>query len=193
MAEDIQFCPYCGRKFSEQRAVCNECGCRIPGVIIRLSEPQKEKIRTDLRNYSKLAGYILIAYSVPLLIMGLCRVISSQGLVDFIWYAPGTASVAERWDFTMDDLKYYVDSLGIGWALSGVTGVVAAMVCFARRYYWVALLFITASVIFSTTGVFTLFMGMVAYWYLLSSKFAFAEYTALLEEEIGDMAERPEL
>lgn len=161
----------------------------MPGVIIRLSEAQKEKIRSDLRDYSKWAGYILLAYSVPLLVLGICRVISAEGLSELIWYAPGTSAVAARWDFTLEDMTDFVGTMGIGWTISGVTGVVAAVFCLSRRFYWIAIIAITASAIFAATGVFALFLAMAAYWYLLSAKFAFSEYTEQLEEEIESMCE----
>ena len=51
--------------------------------------------------------------------------------------------------------------------------------------YWVALILCIVSMFTGAMGLFALFMGMFAFWTILTSRLAFNEYSEQFEDELS--------
>ena len=60
----------------------------------------------------------------------------------------------------------------------------SSVLCWKRTKYWIAVILCIVSMFTGAMGLFALFMGMFAFWTILTSKLAFVEYQDQLEGEL---------
>lgn len=184
MTDQIEFCTQCGAKLSLNTKYCPECGNRVPGRNPEAVEADKEMVRTALRSRLSWAGFMMLIYGLPLLIMGLYYFIDAQGITDMLWQNSTFVEQMKELGITQAEFEQYVVYLGTAWIISGASGVISAALCFRRKGYYPALVLCIVSAILAVSGVFAFFLGLIAFWVILSSKAGFKEYAEKLEEEL---------
>lgn len=182
---DQDFCAKCGIKLSSDVYYCPSCGYHIPGKKEAEVKVEKDLVRTTLQSRAKWAGYLMLIYGIPLLIMGVYYMVASGSIADALWNDPNVHKQLVDWGITYDELVKYLQYWGIGWFVSGAMAILSSLLCIKRKSYVLALILCVVSVIFSITGFITFLFGLIAFWLVASSKLGFEEYKDDLEEYLN--------
>lgn len=182
MTNQERFCEKCGINLGDNARFCPSCGFRIPGRNQEEIAKEKEMIRETAHIRSKWAGYLMLIYSLPLLVLGIYYFADAGGLASTLWNNPTTNQQFVEWGLVYDDIVKYLQYFGIGWLVTGISGIASAVLCIKRQHYYIALFLCIVSVLFSVTGFFTLIIGLIAFWFVISSAIGFKENEEKLEK-----------
>ena len=185
MADNQNFCEKCGQYLNEGAAFCPSCGKRVPGRSPEQVEAEREEIRSVMSSRLQWAAIMMLVYSIPFLIIGIYISVSLDSLVNELISNPTCESYMEMVGLSESELRYVLQQCGILFIVSSVCGIPSSLLCFKRRLFWVATVLCILSFLIGSTGFFALFMGLGAFWLLLSSKLAFTEYSDKLDEELS--------
>ncbi|MGN0098262.1 MAG: zinc ribbon domain-containing protein [Candidatus Methanomethylophilaceae archaeon] len=184
MVDNQNFCVKCGQFLDEGARFCPACGMRVPGRSLEQVEAEREEVRSLMTSHLKLAAIMMLVYSIPFLIIGIVITVSLDSIVDELINNPSYESYMEIMGLSETELHDVLQQCGLMYIVSSVCGVLSSVLCFKRRMYWVAVLLCILSFLIGSTGFFALFMGLGAFWLLLSSKLVFSEYSDMLDEEL---------
>lgn len=179
MTEDNNFCTRCGHSLSGMDKFCPECGFRVPGRNPEQEAKEIEALDNALDTRVKWAGYLMLAYSIPFLIMGIWVLVDQSYIIDTLWgYYQDYAGVTEA------ELEEFVRYAGYMYIVSSVAGIASAVFCIKKKMFWIALVLCMVSMLTGVAGFLSLFMGLIALWIILTSKPVFDGKTAkdLIEE-----------
>ncbi|MCK9322396.1 MAG: zinc-ribbon domain-containing protein [Candidatus Methanomethylophilaceae archaeon] len=185
MSDHSEFCTQCGAKLNSNNHFCPECGAGVPGMNPEKVKAEKEAIRESIKGRLGWAGIMILVYSVPFLIMGLYYLFDSTSIANALWNNSTIHQQLINMGWTFENLKDYLMYFGAGWLISGATGIIAAVACFKRTNYYVAMIFCLISALFAITGIFAFLLGFLAFWFIMSSKLGFKENEAELEEQLN--------
>lgn len=185
MTDQNEFCTQCGAKLSPNTRYCPECGTRVPGRNPEAVEAEKEMIRTAVRSRPKWAGLLMLIYGLPLLCMGLYYFIDAHGITEMLWQNSTFVEQMIELGITQTEFEKYLAYFGVAWTISGASGVISAVLCFTRKYYYAALGLCILSAILAVSGFLALFFGLISFWIILSSKAGFKQFEGRLEEELN--------
>lgn len=185
MADNQNFCEKCGQYLNEGAAFCPACGKRVPGRSPEQVEAEREGIRTAMASRLKWAAIMMLAYSIPFLLIGIYVSVSLDTLVSELVNNPSYESYMELVGLSEAELHDLLQQSGILFIVSSLCGVLSSVLCFRRRLYWGAVILCILSFLIGSTGFFALFMGLGAFWLLLSSKLVFSEYSERFDEEMA--------
>ena len=178
------FCEKCGQLLSENAKFCPACGTRVPGRSPEQVEEEKAQVHTFMTSRLKWAVALMLIYSIPFLIIGIWFTVDIDNIVNTLMTDPSLADYIEYYGITYDEAHAYVQYAGIAYLVSSVCGILSSVLCWKRKLYWVALILCIISMFTGVAGLFALFMGLFAFWIILSSKMAFQEYSEQLESEL---------
>ena len=147
-------------------------------------EADREVIRESVKARSKWAGYIMLIYGIPLLCLGLYYFIDAQGIVDALWQNSIFVEEMSELGITKGEAEQYLIYFGSAWIIAGAAGIISSILCFKRTHYYFALGLCAISALFAASGMFTLLLGIMAFWMILTSKYGFKEHEPKLEEEL---------
>lgn len=179
------FCTRCGRNLEPGVAFCPECGLRVPGKTDEQVREEKEQIRTFMQKRMKWAAIMMLVYSIPFLFIGAYIIVCADSLVTELFTNPMYAEAIDFYGVTEAEMKNLFDYLGILYVISSLFGVISSVLCIKRRLYWVAMVTCILSFLLGAAGFFALFMGLGAFWLILSSKLGFEEYSEQFDEEFS--------
>lgn len=176
------FCEKCGVRINADAHFCPSCGYRIPGRNEEEVAKERQFVRDMVLNRAKWAGYLMLIYGIPLIIVGVYYFVASDSIANAIWNDPTAHQQLVDWGLTFDDVTNYLSYWGIGWLVSGIAGICSAVLCIKRVHYIPAVILCIVSVIFSITGFLSLIIGLIAFWLVISSRLGFKEYEDKLDE-----------
>lgn len=185
MEDNQNFCIHCGEILATDAKFCPKCGARIPGRNQEQVEEEKQAVRDGMKYRLYWAIALMLIYSIPFLIIGIYLMVDLDGIVNMIMTDPLYADYVDYYGWTYDQLTDVFQIASYAYILSSVCGIISAALCWKRRFYWVALVLCIISMFTGAMGLFALFMGMFAFWTILTSKLAFQEYQDQLEGELS--------
>ena len=188
MVDNQNFCEKCGQYLNEGAAFCPACGARVPGRSPEQIEAEREQVRSVMASRLKWAAMMMLVYSIPFLVLGIYISVSLDSIVSELINNPSYESYMELIGLFETELHTLLQQCGLMFIVSSVCGILSSVLCFKRRLYWVAVILCILSFIIGSTGFFALFMGLGAFWLLLSSKLAFDEYSDKLDEELAKIS-----
>jgi len=176
MSEDNQkFCAKCGATITDPSSFCPECGAPISGSPgdIKLKAEYKQ-LETEVNNVRVTwAGLIILLYSVPVIIGCIFGIIYIDNVVNglitngdfYQWMIENNVSESQ--------VRSYLGYMFYAEIAVGLISVLTAVLCFMRKFWFVAVILCMISAIFGTLYLFGLLLGLLAFWMILSSKPAF--------------------
>ena len=182
--DNQNFCIQCGQVLAADAKFCPACGARVPGRNPEQVEAEKQEIRDVMKARLNWAVALMLIYSIPFLIIGIYILVDLDGLVNMIMTDPLYADYVDYYGWTASQLTDVFEVAGYAYILSSVCGIVSSVLCWKRTKYWIAVILCVMSMFTGAMGLFALFMGMFAFWTILTSKLAFAEYQDQLEGEL---------
>lgn len=185
MEDNQNFCIQCGQALADDARFCPACGARVPGRNPEQVEEERQAVRDVMKYRLNWAIALMLIYSVPFLIIGIYLVADLDGIVNMILTEPAYQDYVEYYGWTYDELQEVLQVASFAYILSSVCGIVSAVLCWRKTKYWLALALCIISMFTGAMGLFALFMGMFAFWTILTSKLAFAEYSDQLEGELA--------
>ena len=183
--DNQNFCVQCGELLAPEAKFCPACGTRVPGRNPEQVEAEKQAVRDVMKSRLNWAIALMLIYSVPFLIIGIYISVDLDGLANMIMTDPMYADIVDYYGLTYDEVHDVFQVAGYAYILSSLCGIVASVLCWKRSMYWVALILCIVSMFTGAMGLFALFMGMFAFWTILTSRLAFNEYSEQLEDELS--------
>ncbi len=165
MSDINAFCTRCGRNLSEIDRYCPECGMKVPGRTPEEDKAEEEAIKGALSTRLNIAVAMILIYSIPLLIVGLYILVDASTISDALF-----PTYQEHFGYTQDEMDLLVKWSGYSCIISSVLGIAAAALSYKRRAYWAAVFLCIVSMFSGVLGFLALFMGMIAFWLILTSK-----------------------
>lgn len=187
MEDNQNFCIRCGEVLATDAKFCPKCGVRIPGRNQEQVEEERQAVRDGLKYRLYWAIALMLIYSVPFLIIGIYFVADLDGIVNTIMTDPFYASYVDYYGWTYDELYDVLQVASYAYIISSICGIAAAVLCWKRVGYWAALVLCIISMFVGATGLFALFLGMFAFWAILTSKLSFKKYEGQLEQELNQI------
>lgn len=184
MEDNQSFCTKCGTILSDGDKFCPSCGNRVPGRSPEQVEAEKNEIRSAMGRRLNWAVGIMLIYSIPLLILGIMILIDIDYMVDAIFNSPTYQSYIEYYGLTEADFHDALQIAGIMYIVSAVCGIGSSILCYKRTSYWIAIVLCLVSMFIGVAGFFVLFMGLFAFWIILTSKGCFSKYADQLDAEL---------
>ena len=185
MEEKKQFCTRCGRYLEQGVSFCPDCGLRVPGRSQEQIEEEKAQVRSAMNTRLKWAGIMMLVYSIPFLIIGIYIFVCLDGFVNELFTNPAYADYVDFYGLTQDEMTAFLKYVALIYIASSACGIVSSILCFKRRLYWVAMVLCVMSFLMGTMGFFGLFIGLGAFWMLMSSKLCFEEYSDRFDDEFS--------
>ena len=161
MEDNQNFCVQCGQNLAEDAKFCPACGARVPGRNPEQVEQEKQAVRDIMKYRLYWAIALMLIYSIPFLIIGVYLAADLDGIVNMILTDPLYESYVDYYGWTYDQLHEVLYYASFAYILCIVSMFTGAM------------------------GLFALFMGMFAFWTILTSKLSFVEYQDQLEGELS--------
>lgn len=188
MSDNQNFCVKCGQVLSESDKYCPACGARVPGRSPEQVEAEKQLIRDSMSSRLNWAVALMLIYSIPFIIIGIWIMADLNGIVDTIWTDPLYADYIDYYGLTQTEIHDLFYWASITYIISSICGIVSAVLCYKRIVYWGAVLLCLISMFTGAAGLFALFMGLFAFWIIITSRPIFSKYTdeldQFLEEQI---------
>lgn len=184
MSDNEQFCSNCGVKLDSNSHYCPSCGLRVPGRNEAQVAEEREAVAQVMKSRPRWAAYLMLVYGIPLLCLGIYYYIDASAITDALWDNSTFVDTMDDLGVTMSEYEQYIEWFGMAWVVSGVSAIASAMLCFVRKFYYLALVVCLISAIFSISGIFALLMSLLAFWLVVTSKFGFAEFEGELNEEL---------
>lgn len=185
MSDNQNFCVHCGQMLAEDAKFCPACGTRVPGRNEEQVMAERQAVRDVVKSRLNWAVALMLIYSIPFLIIGVYFLVDLEGIVSMVMTDPLYADYVNYYGWTYDELYEALKYVGYMYIASSVCGIVSAVLCLKKTLYWVALILCLLSMFVGAMGLFALFMGMFAFWIVLTSKMAFREYQDQFEEELN--------
>lgn len=138
---------------------------KVPGRTTEEDKAEAEAVNSLLSKRLNIAVALILIYSIPLLLLGLYILIDASTISDALF-----PTYEEHFGYTHDEMDLLVEWTGYTCIISSVLGIVAAALSYKRRAYWVAVFLCIVSMFTGVLGLLALFMGMVAFWLILTSK-----------------------
>lgn len=182
--DNQNFCIQCGQFLAADAKFCPACGARVPGRNPEQVEAEKQEIRDVMKSRLNWAIALMLIYSIPFLIIGIYILVDLDGIVNMIMTDPLYADYVDYYGWTASQLTDVFQIAGYAYILSSFCGIVSSVLCWKRTKYWIAVILCIVSMFTGAMGLFALFMGMFAFWTILTSKLAFVEYQDQLEGEL---------
>ena len=160
---DIDFCPSCGKDLPAGSGRCPACG-RWPNA------GRETGYTDDNRNTdrARLAAALILIQSVPLLALSLWIYFNAA---DFAATAYDTyPGLFSDYNYTAEQLIPYVEAVYLTAAAVAALGIVASVLAFRRRLWFITITLCIISTLFGITTLFGLFVGFVAFWMLWKAK-----------------------
>lgn len=165
MSEEINFCTRCGRKLSENDRFCPECGFRVAEPDPEEQKAAEAAVFDAMASRLRISVVLMLIYAIPMLILGLYILVDASTITDVLYGA-----YQEYAGVTEAEIDQLVKWAGYAYLVSGVTGCAASALCLKTKAYWVAVTLCMMSMFTGVMGFFALFMGMIAFWLVLTSK-----------------------
>ena len=185
MEDNQNFCVQCGQYLAPDAKFCPACGARVPGRSPEAVEADRQAFRDGLRYRLYWAMALMLIYSIPFLVIGVYLAVDYSGIANMIMTDPLYTGYVDYYGWTYDQLCDAFQVASYAYILSSVCGIVSSVLCWKRRHYWVAVILCMVSMFTGASGLFALFMGMFAFWIILTSKLTFSEYADDLEGELN--------
>lgn len=179
------FCYHCGHMLTPEQKFCPECGTRVPGRDSEAVEQEKTEIREAVGKQLKWAAAMMLVYSIPFLVIGIYVVVAADSMTDLIWNNSNTQSYIEQYGLSYDEIHSYFEYAAFAYIISSVCGIISAYLCLKREHYWPALILCILSFMTGTAGFIALFMGIMAFWMIMSGKLGFKEYEEELDSQLS--------
>lgn len=183
--EAQNFCTHCGHVLTADQRFCPECGTRVPGRNPEAVQQEKADIKYGIGRQLVWAAALMLIYSVPFLVVGIYVALSAESMTDMMFDDPTILSYIEQYGFTRQDVLDYFEVASIAYIISSVCGIVSAYLCYTKQHFWPALILCVVSVMTGVAGFVALFMGLFAFWLILSGKMGFKEYESELDSELS--------
>ena len=147
---------------------------RKPGDVKLKAE--YKKLESDINNARVTwAGFIILIYSVPIIIASIVGLIYIDTLVNDLM----VNSNFHQWmidnGITEAQVHTYLGYMLYAEIAIGLVSVLTAFLCFKRKYWFLTVALCMISAIFGTLYLFGLLLGLLAFWMILTSKPAFDE------------------
>lgn len=184
MDNNQKFCTRCGKQLGQDVTFCPDCGLRVPGMAPEQVEQERGMVREILDSRLKWAAAMMLIYSIPFLILGVYIAVGVDGFVDELFTNPAYADYVDFYGLTPDEVTEICQYVSIMYVVSSICGIVSAVLCLKKRMYWVASIFCVLSFLLGCVGFFALFMGLGAFWLIMTSKLGFQEYSEKLDAEL---------
>lgn len=188
MEDEKKFCTRCGRYLEQGVSFCPDCGLRVPGRSPEQIEEDKAQVRSLMASRLKWAAVMMLVYSIPFLILGVYISVGLDGFVNELFTNPAYSDYVEFYGLTQDEVSGVLRYAAIMYIVSSVCGIASAALCMKRRMYWVAMILCVMSFLLGTMGFFGLFIGLGAFWLIMSSKLCFEDYSDKFDEEFAKMS-----
>ena len=185
MSDNQNFCVHCGQTLAVDAKFCPACGTRVPGRNQEQVMEERQAVRDVVKSRLNWAVALMLIYSIPFLIIGAYLLVDLDGIVNMIMTDPLYADYVDYYGWTYDQLHEVFQYAGYAYILSSVCGIISAVLCYRKTMYWVALILCIVSMFTGAMGLFALFMGMFAFWIILTSRLGFREYQDQFEEELN--------
>ena len=185
MEDNQNFCVQCGQILADDAKFCPACGARVPGRNPEQVEQERQAVRDVMKYRMYWAVALMLIYSIPFLIIGVYLAVDLDSIVNMLMTDPLYADYVDYYGWTYDQLHDVLYYASFAYILSSVCGIVSSVLCWKRTQYWVALILCIVSMFTGAMGLFALFMGMFAFWTILTSKLSFREYEDQLEGELN--------
>ncbi|MDO5852791.1 MAG: zinc ribbon domain-containing protein [Thermoplasmata archaeon] len=186
MEEDTSgFCAHCGHYLKDGERFCPECGTRVPAADPEEAARERAEVKEAVGRQLRWASIILLVYSIPFLALGIAFLLFSDGIADYVFSDGAFDSYIEYYGFTQDEVRTYLQYSALAFLASGLCGIASAALCWKRTRYWLAVVLCILSVFAGSTGLLSLFLGLLAFWMVIVSKPAFREYEGRLDEELS--------
>ncbi len=187
MISNSSFCEECGENLADGVKFCPKCGTRVPGRSPEQVVAEKESIRSALYSRLQWSGILALIVGLPLLFIGIYILVDINEILNFLITDPYTSALIKEYGLSEEELRSIVTYAGNIAIVSGVCNVLSAILCFIRRYYILAIILCFVGAITAISGFFMLLIGLLAFWFMLSSKLAFKEKEAELEEVLQNI------
>lgn len=165
MSEEINFCTRCGRSLSPNDIFCPECGFRVAKPDPEEQKAAETAMFDAMSSRLKIGVAMMLIYAIPMLILGLYILVDAATITDVLYGA-----YQEYAGVTEEEIDQLVKWAGYAYLISGVTGCAASALCLKTKAYWVAVTLCIMSMFTGVMGLFALFMGMISFWIVLTSK-----------------------
>lgn len=185
MEDNQNFCIHCGQTLAADAKFCPACGTRVPGRNQEQVEEERQAIRDVMRVRLNWAIALMLIYSVPFLIAGIYLAVDLDGIVNMLMTDPLYTDYVDYYGWTYDELHGVFQVASFAYILSSVCGIASSVLCWKKTKYWIAVILCLVSMFTGAMGLFALFMGIFAFWTILTSKLAFREYSDDLESELN--------
>ena len=187
--EDRPFCARCGRYVDREAQSCPGCGAWMPGASYEERAAEVERARALLRRRLRQVAWLLTAYSVIFLALGLLMLAQVGALAEYVATSGSFDSLLEDYGMGQDDVEYMLKYLSFSMAASGAFGLGAAALCWRRERYWAAYSLCGLSLIAGTVSFVGMLVVIMAFWVLAGCKPAFKEFESALADEASDYLE----
>ncbi len=175
------FCTYCGQFLDTDVRFCPGCGTRVPGRNPDDVQQERQVVKDALDRQLRWAAYMMLVYSIPFLLIGLYVIIVADELAEVLMNDPTFRGYIDYYGFTIDDVRGYFEYAGFAYLTSSIFGIASAFLCMKRARFWLATLLCILSVLSGVAGFFALFLGLFAFWFIISARLGFKEK----EEELN--------
>ncbi len=187
MADSQNFCRHCGQTLAANSRFCAACGTRVPGRNQEEVEQEKKMVRDAAATQLRWASNLMLIYSIPFLIAGLYVLLSIDSLVDMMMNDATVRDYLDYYGLTSDDLYSYFEYAGYAYIVSSICGLGSAILCRKRTKYWAAAGLCIVSVLLGVAGFLALFLGLIAFWMIISGRMCFIEHEAELESILDNI------
>lgn len=175
------FCTHCGQNLREGDLFCPACGTRVPTADPHMAEAEKAQVREGIQRQLRWAAMLMLVYSIPFLILGIYVLVDMNSLVDALM---GNPQFVEYSGFTREEVVVYFQYAGFMYIVSSLCGIGSAVLCWKGTKFWFAVILCIMSIIIGGAGFLAIFMGLFAFWMILSGKLGFEEYSEKLEQAL---------
>jgi len=165
--EDINFCPACGKNVSPETPYCPACGARLNDPISEKRETEAEKKMGADR--ITIAAVLMLAYSIPLILVGIFFYVSAGNLSSEIFSDPSLAAMLAPY-YTEASFTSFIELMGILSIIAGSIGVAAAVISLMRKFWALAIILCILSALIGGLTLFGLILGLIAFWMLYRAK-----------------------
>lgn len=187
MEDNQNFCIRCGQILSDSDKFCPACGARVPGRSPEQVEAERQAVRDGMSRRLNWAVALMLIYGIPFLIIGVWMLVDLNGIVETFMSSPTYAGYIEYYGLSEAEIHdlFYWES--IAYVIAGVCGIVSGILCYKRTGYWAAVLLCLVSMFTGAAGLFALFMGMFAFWIIITSRPVFTKYQGELEDALQEI------
>lgn len=177
-----RFCSGCGKQLEDDMQFCPQCGKVVSGSNAEAELKERERRFTDMvmDNHRFWLVFLLAAYAIPAVVMGVVMFAESTALASSIYASPEFHDwvVSHGYTITEEEIKSYltyVAGLVLG---SGACAAVSLVCVYIRKYWIIAVATCVMAAMLCFWSLFGLLIGLLVAWQIFGSKPMFVNDSA---------------